>query len=149
MTEDEWLEILARISPDGPADLNTVGSVPGRAAVQPDTVPDIGGFDLSPPPSSRLWQRHDDRQSGLGVRVTSPIADCAAAAIRLASVALERGLMPVILTTLPDSGFERFGFRVERLPEGTADQRRAYEAELTRFWSLAIIIDAADIALIG
>lgn len=148
MTEDDWLEVLARISPDEPADLNAICSVPGRAALPRDTGWEMGVLDRSAP-SSKLWLRHDQRQSCLGVRVTSPLHDCAAAALRLASVALERGLMPIILTTLPDSGFERFGFRVERLPEGSADQRRACEAELTRFWSLAIIIDAADIALIG
>lgn len=150
MTKADWLDLLARISPHEPADVNGIGTTtPGAPARRDEPLPDADREMGILPPSSRLWHRHDDRQAGLGVRVTRPIADCAAAALRLGSVALERGVMPVILTTLPDCGFERFGFRIERLSDGSADQRRTEEAELSRFWSLAIIIDADDIALIG
>ena len=149
MTEADWLDLLARISPHEPADVNDLYAPPTPPQAARDGAPPVAGAAMGIAPSSRLWHRHDGRQAGLGVRVTRPVADCAGAALRLGSVALERGLMPVILTTLPDCGFERFGFRIERLSDGSADQRRTEEAELSRFWSLAIIIDADDIALIG
>ena len=68
--------------------------------------------------------------------------------MRLAAVALERGVTPIILSALDMSGFERFGFRVERLPAQPAERATA-EAELARVWDLSIIIDADEIGLLG
>jgi hypothetical protein len=75
------------------------------------------------------------------------LPDPGAAALRLAAVAVERGIMPVILSTIDMSGFERFGFRVERLPAEPALRAEA-ERELIRFWDLSLIIDAEDIGLL-
>ena len=46
------------------------------------------------------------------------------------------------------TGFERFGFRVERIGGDTPEEIERTEQQLARFWNLAIIIDAADMALL-
>ena len=47
------------------------------------------------------------------------------------------------------TGFERFGFRVERLPSGSAEQAGQAEQDLMRFWDMPIVIDLADVAHLG
>lgn len=153
MTDDNWLAVLSRISPDQPLDLDRVifegadekTPVTTRAAFLGSGP---GSGRAGDPPSCLLWDRDASATSYLGVRVTSALPDCAYTALLLAAAALERQVIPIILTTLTNSGFERFGFRVERLPSGPADARDACEQELSRFWNMAIIIDAADVALI-
>ena len=156
MTRDDWFAVLLRISPNEPFDLDArifgVGAV--GAGVRSRDLPDDGRLGDDPsgpplPPSARLWQLRDPDAAHIGIRVTHPLPDIAQTVLRLASVALERGVNPVILTTLDDSGFERFGLRVERLPAGCAIRQRQVEEELTSFWSLSIIIDADDIAMLG
>ncbi len=147
MTEEDWLAVVARIASHQPLDLDQtvfhalVRPVPGGAFTGPRDDP--------LPPSSRLWDRDEASGSFMGVRVTAPLPDCATTALRLAAVAVERQVIPIILSTLPDSGFEQFGFRVERLLGGTPEQLLAAEEDLSRFWNLAIIVDAADVALLG
>ena len=62
---------------------------------------------------------------------------------------MERKVTPIILTTIPDCGFESFGFRVERIVGATAEERSLLENELKQFWNLAIIIDISDVAKLG
>jgi hypothetical protein len=143
MKGTDWLTILARIAPQTPLDLDGLPEVSDPAGPQVATAVPVA------PPSARLWQPADPAAAFMGVRVTQRPADAARLAIRLASAALERGVTPIILSTLPKSGFEQFGFRVERLPAAPEDERRRAEAELARFWGLTIIIDADDIALLG
>jgi hypothetical protein len=145
MTKADWLAVLARIVPGEPIDLD-------RAPPSDDSLPapepawPVAPTD-APPPATRLWHRRAPDGGSLGVRIGRPLPDPGAAALRLAEVALERGITPVILSTLDMSGFERFGFRVERLP-GAPGARAAAEAELARFWDMSIIIDAEEIGLL-
>lgn len=133
--ENSWRAIAARITPDAPTNL---GNTPVDAALAETPAPRA--------PSSRLFPQRAEGQSYLGVRITAPPADAAGTAARLAAAALERRVVPILLSHLPQSGFERFGFRVERILGETAEQRAAQEAELQRFWDLAIIIDLTDVA---
>ncbi|MBV1866656.1 MAG: hypothetical protein KUG69_01935, partial [Marinosulfonomonas sp.] len=71
------------------------------------------------------------------------------AATRLAAAALERGVNPVIMSSLPDCGFEQFGFRVERLVGSNQEELAACELDLVQFWNMAIVIDVKDIARLG
>lgn len=141
MTQEQWLSVLARIAPGEPLDL--------------DVAKDVAGDPLSaweaemPPPSPRLWERVELDISYIGVRVDRPVADLVGAALKLAAAALERGVTPVILTSLDSSGFERFGFRVERFVGASDVDRAAWEAEMSAFWSFALIIDVADVTALG
>lgn len=146
MSDDHWLSVLSRLSGAAPVDLDA-------ALVPADQLgADRAPLSIGPPPevpvSARLWERPPN-QSHIGVRVLDPPADTLSTALRLASAAVERNVIPVILTPLPASGFERFGFRVERLPEGPPEIWAAFEAEIMRFWDLAIVIDLSDVELLG
>jgi len=147
MTE-KWLEIVSGVSGVAPVNLDAQMDAstvwPPRAAQDP-FWPDA----VFPPPSVRLWQWQDAQHSCIGVRVTAPVEQPGRIALRLASAAVERNVIAIILTTLPLSGFERFGFRTERLCGATPEARAACEAELMRFWNMAIVIDAGDVALLG
>ncbi len=142
MTETFALDILGRLQDAAPFDLDAVlgdGDVAkGGTLAMGAAVP------LSP----ALWERRES-WACLGIRVTEPPEDVTALARRLAATAVERGIIPVILSSLDQSGFERFGFRVERLSGATEEERAAEEAELQGFWNFALILDARDLSLIG
>ena len=140
MTADLAMDILARLQDAAPVDLDRMRGAPG-AATQGATLVTADPIALSP----ALWS-HAEGWACLGIRVTTPLPDVTSLARRLAATALERGIFPVILTTLDQSGFERFGFRVERLTEAG---RAGEEAELAGFWNFALILDADDLMLMG
>ncbi|MFN6951326.1 MAG: hypothetical protein ACK4NE_01860 [Albidovulum sp.] len=145
MNPEHWLAVLSRIVPASAIDLDAGVDAPPRSAGE-----GLSGWDpAAPPPSPRLWDRGDTGASWIGIRVDQPLADPSALALRLAAAALERGVTPVILSSLDASGFERFGFRIERFVPGGGSDRLAWEAEMTAFWSLALVIDAADVAALG
>lgn len=145
---EKWLEILSGVSCVAPVNIDLqiyAGAARPRRAVPDRFWPDA----VFPAPSARLWLRPDADQSCIGIRVTQPLVLPGRIALRLAAAAVERAVIPIILTTLPVSGFERFGFRTERLAGATPEALAACEAELMRFWNMAIVIDAGDVALLG
>ena len=147
MTQEHWNSVLSRIIQSGPVDLDTaIFKDCAQQAHSFGTGTDFDGDTQTLPPSGKLWNK---AQSCIGVRVNDLLPDCTLAATRMAAAALERGVTPIVLTTLPDSGFERFGFRVERLIGDTVEERAIYERELMQFWNMAIVIDVADIAQLG
>jgi hypothetical protein len=139
MTRDRWLSVLARLTPHRPVDLDAVVfGAPREIAVQPPPV------TVRPAPSPRLWTPGDPEVAYIGVRVTAIPADPLAVALKLAAAAVERGAIPVIFSTVEASGFERYGFRVERISGRTPAERQVEEDELCAFWNIAVVIDAAD-----
>ena len=150
MSDDFWSAVLSRITPHAPIDLDQ-DIFAAAAGAQGSGAAAEGMANGQPMPelSADLWHRGDELRSFIGVRVTRSLADCAPVAVKLAAAALERGVVPIILSTLPNSGFERFGFRVERIPEGQGAATEQFEKELSRFWNLAMIIDCADVVRIG
>lgn len=144
MNADEWLNVISRISHSQPLDLDAELFDRGLTStknIQPASHPT--------PPSAKLWESGENPASYIGVRVTKRPADCTQAALRLAGAASERGVIPIILTTLPDSGFERFGFRVERLTGDSPQDYRQLEEQLMRFWDMAIVIDVEQVVQLG
>lgn len=146
MSEETWLGVISRISAHEPVDLDSV-VFDRKSAPVDNLVADNSAVQTAH--STLLWDRGDANASFLGVRVNQRLTDCTQAAFRLAAAALERGVTPIILTTLPDSGFERFGFRVERIVGATEDEHKFLENELKQFWNLAIIIDITDVTSLG
>jgi len=136
MTPEDWRAVIARITTLAPIDLDDATTNPTLAFSET-------GDDL-PLPSAALWLQVQ-QGAVVGVRVDAPLADTAAVALQLAAAALERGVMPVILSSLNRSGFERFGFRVERILAADAKGQDRQRAELARFWSMAVVIDAAEV----
>lgn len=140
MTETAWLDILARVTAHAPVDLDDL-LLPDPPQPTREVAPDSRA---EAPMSARIWRRIPER-SHIGIRVDTPPGDRAGEASRLAAMAVERAVVPILLTTEDASGFEQFGFRVERLPEGPADLKEAFEAELRAFWDMPLVIDLSEL----
>ncbi len=153
MTATPWIAVLSGLSPTEPVDLDdppfdapgsALVAAPGSETAWPPSEP------ASPSPSHLLyWPEGVEARAAIAIRVTRPLADPVAAALQLASAAAERDVEPVILTTLTHTGLERFGFRVEQLPEADVTEQERCEAELSAFWNFAIVVDAEDLALLS
>jgi hypothetical protein len=144
ITQDHYLAILARITPNKPLSIDKLlfedtPQADQNVAQDAQTVPLYEG----------LWDRTDDGVSYIGIRVSEAMTDESAIAIRLASAALERGVVPIILSTIEDCPLRRYGFRVEDISAPTQEARDRLEQEVSALWSLAIVVDAADVALLG
>ena len=144
MSGPGWLEVVGRISGNEPFDLDPI-LIDGSAATEADPLPPARDLTVR---SSRLWSR-DDAVSYIGVRIDQPPKDIARLALRLASAAAERGVVPIILSTLGRTGLEQFGFRVERLPDGPPEAVDLVEAELREFWDMPIVISVSDVERLG
>lgn len=131
-----WTAILARIDPRDADDIEDIArpfdpraETPGR-----DLFPELDAC----PPRRAAFRRADGVAIGLGV--DEPAADAADRAMRLAAFAIERDVEVVILAACDRSGFERFGFRVERVSGATETARAACEAQIRRFWNIDLLL---------
>ncbi|WP_170330819.1 hypothetical protein [Ruegeria arenilitoris] len=142
MTDTFWYEIFGRTSPKQPVQLD--------ALVADNHTPNPRGKVVFPEmgivPSVALWEREAGSPVHIGIRILEPPKSVHNVSRLLAAAALEREVFPVILSRIDYSGFEQFGFRVERIPDEPVAAQAA-EEEIRKFWELAIIIDGSEIGL--
>jgi len=148
MSEQFWLDVIARISATEPVDLDASVLWAGAKTEDAPTFRQARQ-NTNITPSAWLWDTKEPEQSYIGIRVDERPADCSRPALRLAVAALERGVVPIIITTLAYSGFERFGFRVERIMGDNAVERQRLRDEIRQFWNIALVIDITDVTSIG
>jgi hypothetical protein len=132
----QWSAILSRIGPQDADDLDSL--------LAPfDRRPEPPGRDIFPIPSAVLMPQAALLRSDavcIGLR-TGPIDGTVQdRAMRLAAFAIERDVEITVLSETDYSGFERFGFRVERIAGETAEARDACEDQLRRFWNLELVL---------
>jgi hypothetical protein len=139
MSDIRWSDILSRLSPDRLLDLGDLGD---RASASAAGTGPLGG---AAPPVAALWARGEGSTGCLGLRVRAPVEDVTATAARLAAIAVERGVQPVILSHVGETGFERLGFRVERIAAPDKVEAARQEAELAAFWDIAMILDLEEV----
>ncbi len=145
MTAAHWLQVLSRITSDQPLDLDAL-AFPGAPAARRSSPPELPPRDTAAlPPPATLWPLVEAATSCIGIRVTDALPDLPGTAMRLASAAIERKVIPIILSHVGSSGFEQFGFRVERIHASSPGDIARQEAEIAAFWDLAIIVDAASV----
>jgi hypothetical protein len=142
MTDPRWFDVIARLSAEEPVDLDPILLAP---VPKPPVAEASGGPVVR---SARLWQRNE-ALSYIGIRVEQAPRDARRLALRLASAAAERGVIPIFLSALPRTGFEQYGFRVERLPDGPPAAVADAEAELRKFWDMPIVISLSDVERLG
>ncbi|WP_170393784.1 hypothetical protein [Ruegeria arenilitoris] len=142
MTDISWYDILSRTTPKRPVQLDDL--ISGDQGPKPHGI--VVFPEMSLIPSVALWERDEGGPTHIGVRIVSPMKSVYNVARFLAAAALEREVYPVILSRIDYSGFEQFGFRVERVPDEPMAAQFA-EEEIRKFWDLAIIIDGDDIGL--
>jgi hypothetical protein len=145
MTVAHWLQVLSRITGDQPLDLDVLvfPDAPAADPASPRHLPPRDAGTLPPP--AALWPLGEDAASCIGVRVTGAVPDLPGTAMRLASAAIERKVIPIILSHIGQSGFEQYGFRVERIHASAPGDIVRQEAEIAAFWDLAIIVDADSV----
>lgn len=136
MPFEKWEMILAGLSPHAPSDLDDPADVPVALEISKT---------LDFVPSDKLFALKEE-QAGIGIRVRGPLESPVFVAARLAAIALERDIVPIILSEIPRTGLERWGFRVERILGDTEAARSVSIAEIKAFWSIAVVVDAADIS---
>jgi hypothetical protein len=142
MTAAHWLQVLSRITGDQPLDLDAL-VFPGASAADPASLPHFPARDAATlPPPATLWPLGEEYASCIGIRVTDALPDLPGTAMRLACAAIERKVIPIILSHVGQSGFEQFGFRVERIHASAPADIARLEAEIAAFWDIAIIVDA-------
>ncbi|WP_299506693.1 hypothetical protein [uncultured Roseobacter sp.] len=141
--EQDYHAILAHLSRHEPLALDRL--VFDAATPAPDAEVHLARF----PPSAAIWDTPADRQSRIGIRITAPVENADFLAGRLASIAVERQILPVFLSYIGTCGMQRFGFRVEQLSGVPKEAQDHFEAQLTRFWRLAMIVDASEIDRLG
>ena len=133
MDPTQWTSILPRIGPHDADDLDPLLSPHDPRRGTP-------GRDLFPLPEAVLMPEAALRRTDavcVGLRAgTADPSEVVDRAMRLAAFAAERDVQVVVLSETDRSGFERFGFRVERIAGETPEQRAACEAQVRRFWNL-------------
>lgn len=141
-----WQDIVSRICPLTCREIDDL-LLTEAAKMQADGSPPAGSGrsaqDGQPTPC--LWPRKTGIGVHIGVRVDRAEHRAPDVALRLAAAAAERGVIPVIFSAVPQSGFEEFGFRVERLPAMGDPDRELVEAELRAFWDISVVVDASDV----
>lgn len=142
MNRRYWIDVVSRITPNTPVILDaTVNGLPDAAT---DSLPVTGSQPFLAP---IIFPKVDDSSIALGIRVSSPVEDAVAVSLQLATLALERSVVPVIFSNLDITGFEQFGFRVERLAAASESEKIKQEDELKEFWNIEIVLDLDEVLL--
>jgi hypothetical protein len=139
MDQKQWSALAARIGPHEADDLDPLLAPLDDRPAQP-------GRDLFPLPEAPLMPgvalaRPD--AVAVGLRAADSAADRAQAAdraTRITAFGVERDVEIVVLSRGDISGFERFGFRVERIAGDSAEARAACEDQIRRFWNIDLIL---------
>ncbi|WP_170422226.1 hypothetical protein [Ruegeria arenilitoris] len=143
MNDSIWFEIFSRASPNKPVSLDDL--------MNDDQSPQPLGKVVFPQmrfaPAVNLWPREQGGPVYIGVRILEPPETPYTVARLLAAAALERDVCPIILSRVDYCGLERFGFRVERIPEDPGAAQSA-EEEIGKYWDLAIIINGHEIGML-
>lgn len=144
MSDDPWLDVIQRIC--------VLPEVlrPGAAGEDRSGTFALRGTAGAPPvPSPRLWARTEDAPAAVGIMVRNMLDDPANLALHLAAVAIERRIMPVILSTCDVTGLEPYGLRIERVTVTAGEPDPVELAELRAYWDIVVVIEAADIGALG
>jgi len=136
MSLKRWSEVISRISPQTPTNLDHL-LAPHDPRARPPAA-----YRFPTNSRASLFDTPFAKESTIafGARVTHETSDRVALAMTLAEMAAEKMAEPIILSHLEYSGLERFGFRVERVCGATEEEIMAAEAELIAFWNIVLVI---------
>ena len=131
-----WSAVLARLGRERAVNLDVeIGRFDPDAAAEPGRV-------VFPEPANPVViPEVSHKRPAIGVVVSSKsAAEDAALAGHLAALAIERECEVIILTEDPLSGFERFGFRTERIAGESDAEKAACLEQIRSFWGLEIVL---------
>ena len=140
-TREKYLNVLANMSRFSPTDLDALLDH-GETPTPPNKTRKLAPV----PPSSVLWaQDRDEDVSHIGIRIRAPIENPASLVGKLASLALEKRVVPIFISWMGNCGLQHHGLHVEQISGASEAECSEYEEQLKRMWNLAIIIDAEDV----
>lgn len=135
MTVDDWSTIITKITPHSPEHLDDI----------------LESFDARRTTNGRCIFPENNWHNGqspfrdtatvcIGVRIDGDNVERSDLSMKLASMALEKNVIPVILFEGDYSGMERFGFRTEKIAGESKNERRESEEQLKQFWNISVVI---------
>lgn len=136
MDPTQWNSLLSRIARHDAEDIDDLLAPRDPCRATP-------GRDLFPLPDAVLMPSAEMKRAdavAVGLRAGDATPDVVDRAMRVAAFAAERDVEIVVLTDADRSGFERFGFRVERVAGDSAEARAACEDQIRRFWNLDLVL---------
>lgn len=136
MSDQSWNDVISRITPAAPVDIDD------------DLAPLANAGDAADPTPLHSTVAYQSIPVGFaaedtvcfGVRVTEKTPNIVSLAMQVAQMAAEKGGYPVILSHVDYCGLERFGFRVERIVGGSQEERRICEEQVCAFWKITLVI---------
>jgi len=134
MDEPRWTALLSRIVPQDADDIDDLTRVHDARATE-------AGNDLFPDIAAALHCENAFKRPDtvcVGLRVSAPLADTCDRALRLASLAAEQNVEVVVLSEIDVTGFERFGFRIERIAPG--QDAPGFGQQVKRFWGIDLVL---------
>lgn len=139
-TAQEWANRLIRTSAVAPSDIDAVLA---SASLQADrrgkvVFPDADDLPVIKAPATQARPVIGVLLDDANKRTAD--GEASALAARYAALAVEKECEVVIFSHQHNAGFERFGFRVERIAGKTKGQRAACIAQLKRFWGIDVLI---------
>ncbi len=134
MASERWSEVISRLTARAPEALDDLTAGAEAPAAGRDFFPAVEAVLMPQPALARPGA------VCIGVRVTEPVADLVDRALRLAAFALEKDVEVIVLSHIDEPGFERFGFRVERISGEDAAARAACEEQVRRFWNIDLVL---------
>lgn len=136
MTTERWSGVLTRITRNDACEVDEIaGAFDSRRNPIGRPIFPEGMAPLMPQTAFKV-----EETACIGVRMTEPRENLTDMAMHLTTLALEKNVEIVVLSHLPYSGLERFGFRCERVAGDTEEARVACEEQLCRFWNIEIVI---------
>jgi hypothetical protein len=136
MDVQHWNAVLARVTGHDAADIDEITR-------DFDPRAERAGRDIFPEIPAQLMPEAAMKRPGaicVGLRVEALPDDPADQAMRLVAFALEKDVEIVVLSHVDHCGFERFGFRTERIAGATEAERAACEDQLRRFWNIDTVL---------
>lgn len=135
MTADDWSTIITKIVPQNAESLDDIleGFDARHASVGSCVFPDNNWYC-----SQKVFR--DPSTVCIGVRVDGDDIDRTDLSMKLASMALEKNVVPIIFSRGDYAGIEKFGFRVEKISGKTEAEKVMCEEQLKRFWNISVVI---------
>ena len=90
--------------------------------------------------TNRAASFKDPQTACIGFRVTEKPGNIADIAMRLTALAMEKEVEIIIFNHVDYSGFERFGFRCEKISGRTRAEIAACEYQLKCFWNIDLVL---------
>ncbi|OUS09141.1 hypothetical protein A9Q96_00230 [Rhodobacterales bacterium 52_120_T64] len=135
MTDDDWSMIITKIIPQNAEPIDDIleDFDVRRTSDGACILPDNGWYS-----GQKAFQ--DPSTVCIGVRVDGDNIDTSDLSMKLATMALEKEVVPIIFSRGDYAGMEKFGFRVEKISGKTEAERQLCEEQLKHFWNMSVVI---------